>query len=103
MSSDFASTVSMSLIELGEEDKPWLELRFISELNVSKSSTEPFAAAVTVSPTSRKEAYHKRRGGDRYCADANSYAFPPQTMMRLFKGGGRNQLDASKLWSRDER
>jgi hypothetical protein len=37
----------MSLIELGEEDKPWLGLRFISKLNVLKSSTEPFAAAVT--------------------------------------------------------
>jgi hypothetical protein len=33
-----------------------------------------------------EEAYDKRLGGDRYCADANSHTFPPRKMMRLFRG-----------------
>jgi hypothetical protein len=33
MSSDFTSTVSMSLIEFGEEDKPWLGFNCVSSPN----------------------------------------------------------------------
>ncbi|KAJ7794748.1 hypothetical protein B0H13DRAFT_1935129 [Mycena leptocephala] len=81
-------------------------LGFISELNALKS-TAPFTAAVTAlrqktftaSPTSCEEAYHKRRGGDRYSADANS----PESRLSSAEDDealqGRRQGSARWTWA----